>query len=287
MTLKLPEISFSQLANPKEAMAKLAEMFLSRGVVTGLSDEIADAEDIENVDLVFSTTIEKSDENILYLSDDESDLPFRFKNKTFIKKDFEHIFTIVHEIWLSKPLYACILIGGKSSRMGFPKHLVKFNDGETWLEKTVKLLSPFVDKVVLSGEGYIPDNLSGLQRISDVEGIGGPLSGLMSCFRSYPESSWLVSACDMPLMTEESISWLLANRLVGRWGVVPNSSGPEPLFACYECCCAVMLEKLVAEQKLKVRLVTKHDKIYQPKIPKELLIAWSNINTPDTIPNHL
>ncbi|MGL1931556.1 MAG: molybdenum cofactor guanylyltransferase [Desulfotalea sp.] len=279
--MSLPIISLYQLEEPQGVMETLSTLFSARGLRTANLDLLQSGKS-SDADLLL--TSKKHDFKDTINLSDTGVFPFRYYNEEFLKNDFEHIYNQILTCWLEKPLYCCILIGGKSSRMGQPKHLIKGCDEKTWLERTAELASALVDKVVLSGRGDIPVSLQHLDRIADVEGVGGPLSGVMACFRSHPEASWLVLACDMPLVTEDSISWLLSKRRLNRWGVVPNSDGPEPLFACYENVCKQMFEQLVTEQKLKIRLIVNSPRIYEPIIPEQLLVAWSNINTPESIP---
>ncbi|HBT96513.1 MAG TPA: hypothetical protein DEB25_02130, partial [Desulfobulbaceae bacterium] len=49
------------------------------------------------------------------------------------------------------PLWGCLLIGGKSSRMGRPKHLLPLADGSLWLERAAALLRPRVVGLALVG----------------------------------------------------------------------------------------------------------------------------------------
>jgi len=110
------------------------------------------------------------------------------------------------------PIRACLLIGGRSSRMGRPKHLIRGGNGRTWVENTVDLLRPFTKEIVLSGKGDVPGNLAALTRIPDVPDVQGPLTGILAAMRWRPDSCWLLLACDMPNITTESLEWLLASR---------------------------------------------------------------------------
>ena len=98
----------------------------------------------------------------------------------------------------------------------------------------------------------------------------------------------------MPLVSDMAIEWLLANRGLGRWAVVPvreslaggESPGPggvEPLFACYERQSRFLFEKLVEEKTLQVRAVAEDGKVYLAPIPQKLELAWTNANTPEDV----
>lgn len=181
------------------------------------------------------------------------------------------------------PVWACILIGGKSFRMGQPKHLIEDSRKITWLEKEMKVLAPLVDEVVVSGAGRLPDNLSGITRLDDIPGVAGPLTGIVSAIRYQPMVSWLLVACDMPHFSTDAIHWLLMNRHAGCWGVVPQLAGStraEPLLAWYDFRAGQIFEEQLVKKNLRISDVAAHPKIDTPLIPENLRQSWQNINTP-------
>ena len=60
----------------------------------------------------------------------------------------------LREHWRRVPLRAAVLIGGQSTRMGQPKHLIE-RDGETWLARTIRMVVEVVPDVLISGAGEI------------------------------------------------------------------------------------------------------------------------------------
>ena len=198
----------------------------------------------------------------------------------------EILFAWLHEIWLKVPVWACVLIGGKSSRMGRPKHLLAGSRGGTWLEDTVGLLRPLVERVVLSGQGTVPPSLQDLARIADVPGVVGPLAGILAAMRWQPEVSWLLVACDMPCLRSEALQWLLASRRPGRWATMPRrclDSHVEPLLGHYDRRCRLLFEEIRLAGSLRIGLAARHEKVYTPLIPHEIEEAWDNINTPEEL----
>ncbi len=185
-----------------------------------------------------------------------------------------------------RPVWACLLMGGKSSRMGRPKHLISGQDGKTWLEKSVEVLRPHVDGVVLVGGGLIPQELATVQCLPDVPGVVGPLTGILAAMRWQPLVSWLVVACDMPRITAGAVEWLLEGRCAGQWGRVPRLAGArhcEPLFAWYDIHASRLFEGQAFEGNLRPGRVASHEKISNPEIPSHLRLAWENINTPQQL----
>lgn len=183
-------------------------------------------------------------------------------------------------------VWACVLIGGKSSRMGQPKHLIKGENGKTWLENSIELLLSFVDGVVIAGKGDIPSSLTAIPRLPDVPGVVGPLAGFLSACRWQPLISWLLLACDMPLVSKEAVAWLLGKRRAGAWGIVPvlgKGERYEPLFAYYDYRCGPLFEKQVLAGNVRISKIGTEDKVSNPIVPPQLHHCWENVNTPEQL----
>lgn len=184
----------------------------------------------------------------------------------------------------NRPVWGCILIGGKSSRMGRPKHLLPGVDGRSWLERSVGILDPYVENVVVSGGGELPASLVTIPRLADIPGMQGPISGLVSASRWLPRCSWLVVACDMPLLSEEAVEWLLAERASGEWGRLPRLAGRkmgEPLFAWYDCRGIRQFEEMARRGEFRVGKIGTHPKLSAVEVPASMQTAWENVNTPE------
>ena len=186
------------------------------------------------------------------------------------------------------PVWACILIGGKSSRMGQPKHLLQGIEQrhESWIERTIRLVTPLVDGLVVSGKGDLPRSVAGGTRIPDIPGVEGPLTGVLSAMRWQPNKRWLVIACDMPFISKNAIEWLLLENEPGCWGRIPRLAGAkfcEPLFAVYDGRAAHLLEEQLLTGNLRVGKIAAYHKIDNPTIPGSLASAWQNVNTPEQL----
>jgi len=187
-------------------------------------------------------------------------------------------------------IYANILIGGKSTRMGRAKHLIPHPNQGSWLDHTLSILTPYCSDIILTGEAQIPEHLTHLKHLPDAPDVNGPMSGILAGMRWAPSASWIICACDMPTMTSKAIEWLMSEHTLGTWGVLPrrsDQSPAEPLLAFYSQHCAPLLEQAAVAQQFKLNLLSKHDKIHSPTIPKSLLNAWLNINTPEDWNNNL
>ncbi|RUM34460.1 MAG: molybdopterin-guanine dinucleotide biosynthesis protein B [Desulfobulbus sp.] len=183
------------------------------------------------------------------------------------------------------PVYGCVLIGGKSSRMGQPKHLISSN-GQTWLEQAVAKLAEVTPRVVISGQGEVPAALAEIQRIPDVTGLAGPMAGILSVMRWQPCVSWLVMACDLPDVQLQSLAWLLSCRRPGVRAIMPDLAGDgriDPLLAWYDCRCRVYLEEIAASGGLRMSALANQPGVVHPKPPESLQGSWRNVNTPDEL----
>lgn len=101
-----------------------------------------------------------------------------------------------------------ILAGGKSTRMGNNKSLLKIGE-LTVIERVVDLIKPMFGKLILITN--TPDEYSflDLEMHQDVYKNAGPLAGIHSgLVHSTTEKNFIIS-CDMPLMTREVITFLL------------------------------------------------------------------------------
>jgi molybdopterin-guanine dinucleotide biosynthesis protein MobB len=188
--------------------------------------------------------------------------------------------TLLHDAQLKTEVYAGLLIGGKSSRMGRPKHLIREN-GHAWLELTVGAVAPFVDDVIILGSARVPESLEGLTVLPDISDVEGPLAGMLSAMRWQPWASWLFVACDLPFISTQAVKWLLATRLPGVWATLPRlpaGGGVEPLFAHYDYRSRLLLEGLRRPADITVS-----PKVITPTPPEDIAVAWSNINTPQDI----
>jgi molybdopterin-guanine dinucleotide biosynthesis protein MobB len=184
--------------------------------------------------------------------------------------------------WQATPVWGCVLIGGQSSRMGQPKHLLQ-KDGRTWLEHAVTKLQAQVQQVVISGSGLLPESLADLPRIPDAPNLAGPLAGILAVMRWQPRASWLVTACDLPDVQPESFTWLLAQRKPGIRAILPQLAQErplEPLLAWYDFRCRPLLENLAASGSLRLNRLAEQAGVCALQPPQHLHCSWRNVNTP-------
>ncbi|MEM9361495.1 MAG: NTP transferase domain-containing protein [Bacteroidota bacterium] len=109
-------------------------------------------------------------------------------------------------------LYGLVLGGGKSTRMGADKRLLKYHN-KSQQGHTYYLLSKVCKTVFLSiREDQKSSAEKGFNCITDENKYEGPFNGILSAHAKYPDVAWLVLACDLPLMDLDTINALVLGR---------------------------------------------------------------------------
>jgi len=177
---------------------------------------------------------------------------------------------------------ALVLAGGSSRRMGRDKATLEI-DGRTQLERAVTKLRRHVDEVLVSSrrEQAADPLRARYPQLFDAYDDLGPLAGILTALESAPDDPWLVLACDLPRVDDETIEYLLANIDGNSIATAYRSSFdglPEPL-------CAVWMPRAVDPVRAAIAEGT--------TCPRKILIraeatllsqpvagALDNVNTP-------
>lgn len=178
------------------------------------------------------------------------------------------------------PLYGLILAGGRSRRMGQDKALLNYN-GLRQIDRCSNLLKMVCKKNFLSirENQYSTELLPELTRIFDLYQDCGPLSGILSAMESYPPASWLVLACDLPLLEIETLQILIQKRNALAMASVfyRDDDFLEPLCAIYEPRIYSELKKSLANKRYCPRAILADLDIQQIRL--ENIQALRNFNT--------
>jgi len=135
-----------------------------------------------------------------------------------------------------------ILCGGKSSRMGSDKGLLKL-EAKTWAQTAFDKLAELNFPIVISvNKKQLTDYASvfnATELISDDPSLSihGPLSGVLSVHLQHPAEDLMILACDKPLMET-----VLLKELLVQYNHYPtedafiftNEGEPEPLCGIYK-----------------------------------------------------
>jgi molybdopterin-guanine dinucleotide biosynthesis protein A len=184
---------------------------------------------------------------------------------------------------MSVPVFAGVLVGGESRRMGRQKQFVEVGEC-TMIEHVVRSLSGEVNEVVLLGGGPVPASLEGLSRVIDADDCEGPMAGILSAMRAKPEACWVMAPCDLPLLRRAAVRWLVGSRRPGAWAVLPSLEGfVEPLPALYEPQARALLEEAAAAGEYSLHRLTSSSRVATAEPPAVLRTCWFNANTPQEL----
>lgn len=133
---------------------------------------------------------------------------------------------------------ALIMCGGYSSRMQVDKCLITYHQLPQWKYLT-NLLSPTFNTFISCRQDQKNLFSDWPNIVVDNSSLGpnGPSLGILSAFMMDPNRSWLVVACDLPLITLNSIYYLLENRARTKAATAFNSPSqnlPDPLITIWE-----------------------------------------------------
>lgn len=134
-------------------------------------------------------------------------------------------------------IYGLVLSGGKSTRMGTDKGLIKYH-GIPQRHYIYKLLEQVCDETFISirkdQEAEISEEF---KVIIDEDKFRGPYNGILSAHAKCPNVAWLVLACDLPLIDVASLKELIKARNVNKLATsfaLKENPLPEPLCAIWE-----------------------------------------------------
>ncbi len=197
------------------------------------------------------------------------------------------------------PINALILVGGKSTRMGRDKSQIEYHGKPQW---------QFMAEVLRGIEIPTPSGLRGLnlevfiscreEQAAQFEGENlifdtftglGPFGAIASAFRENPNTAWLVVACDLPLLNENTLKTLIENRKPSAIATTYRSPAPptpqsgegfpEPLITIWEPKSYVILLQFLTQGVSCPRkvLINSDTHIIDPSVPNDLM----NVNTPE------
>ena len=195
------------------------------------------------------------------------------------------------------PITAVVVAGGRSTRMGHDKRLLRLwgPEGPTLLEHTVRLMARHCAEVVVVLND--PEQWEGLaaRLVPDAYPGSGPLGGIYTGMQAASHSYSFAVAGDMPLLSGRLIGWMIREPrdydvLVPRVGPAKarNRLGVESLHAIYSRACQEPMRRQLEAGNpqvigfygaVRVRMI-------EPETLAELEPgghAFRNVNTPDEL----
>ena len=184
---------------------------------------------------------------------------------------------------MTTPLYGLVLAGGRSSRMQQDKAALRYHD-RTQLEWAMRLLEPHVQKAFVSVRPDQQDDpvRARFAKIVDTQDNLGPIAGIVAAQAQHPDVAWLVLACDLPFLDDDTLKTLLAARDPQHLATAFRSSHdglPEPLCAIYEPASRDAIVAYLATGKICPRkfLIKSNARLIDEPNPR----ALDNVNTPE------
>ncbi|NOG84597.1 MAG: molybdenum cofactor guanylyltransferase [Candidatus Scalindua sp. SCAELEC01] len=150
-----------------------------------------------------------------------------------------------------KTMTAIILAGGKSSRMGRNKALLKI-EGTSFIERQIALLHELFDDIIISANTPSEYAFLPIPVIKDLYPEKGPLGGIYTGLIESSSPYTFFLACDMPFV-ELPLIRHLKGLTSGVDAVVPKSErGLEPLHAFYSKKCIEPIKKALDHSNLRI-----------------------------------
>jgi molybdopterin-guanine dinucleotide biosynthesis protein A len=181
--------------------------------------------------------------------------------------------------------FGLVLAGGRSRRMGQDKALLE-RDGQSQLQYAYSLLAELTDRQFVSTRADQQEDAerSRFPQIVDRYDDIGPVAGILSALEAHPDADWLVLACDLPNLDQQTLEFLLEHRDDEKPFTAYRSSHdglPEPLCAVYRSGSdkeirAFLNDGLICPRKMLIRSDTRL--LDQPDPT-----ALDNVNTPDDL----
>jgi molybdopterin-guanine dinucleotide biosynthesis protein A len=180
---------------------------------------------------------------------------------------------------------AIVLAGGKSSRMGTPKALLRFDGQPLILHVVGTLKQVFDDIVVVAAPGQQLPSMP-VTLVHDDVAYQGPVGGICYGLRAAHGEIAFVSACDSAFLNLRLIEHLL-EQIAACDVVVPHwQDRLQPLHAVYRSSVLPLLEDQLARGEL--RPVFLFDKVRTCKVGEQEIrrfdpdgASFFNMNTPE------
>lgn len=180
-------------------------------------------------------------------------------------------------------LNGLVLAGGKSKRMGRDKSSIQWH-GKEQQYFIADLLKPLCNEVYISHrQDQEVETNKNYKTLTDTYTGIGPYGAILSAFQFQPDTAWLVVACDLPLLDNDTLKYLLANRNADAMATTfqsPFDGLPEPLITIWEPKSREVLLSFLDNGYTcprKVLIKSENAHVLIPPDPKALM----NVNTPE------
>ncbi len=179
-------------------------------------------------------------------------------------------------------LNGLVLAGGKSVRMGFDKGTVNWY-GKEQRFYMADMLKTYCNNVFIS-RSSVQQNTGDYIAITDTFINLGPFGAILSAFRENPNTAWLVVACDLPLLDDNTLKHLIINRSSTSIATAYQNGFdglPEPLITIWEPKSYPLLLSYLAQGLSCPRKVLINNDTKLLNAPDAT--ALTNVNTPEDL----
>lgn len=187
---------------------------------------------------------------------------------------------------------AMILAGGKSSRMGFDKQLLKIDERRLMDNLAQKLSKEFEEIIIVTNR---PELYIGLSHIitMDILKDKGPLGGIHAGLVKSSSEYAFVVACDMPNINMEYVRFMKSKTKLDSMGCVTKfGEWIEPFSSFYSVEMIQHIEKYLATNRRSINgLIDNFQITYiEEKEARKYSPSWDmflNLNTKEDLENYL
>jgi molybdopterin-guanine dinucleotide biosynthesis protein A len=182
---------------------------------------------------------------------------------------------------MNQNLTGILMCGGKSSRMGKDKYALLYNALPLY-KPSLTTLEKYCTQILVSSNINFPE-FENYTIIEDLVKDIGPMGGIYSCLKMSKSNYNIVLACDMPLVTGDLMSKLIANLKDDYDAVVPEFLGrPEPLYAIYKRSILLSIEECIKKEKYALNYLLSTLNVCYVKVEEDCT-EFQNINTPQEL----
>lgn len=180
-----------------------------------------------------------------------------------------------------------ILCGGKSSRMGFDKALIKNQDQWLLAANAKEFIAWFPSTLLVSDDAGKLGAIAGIDKADVVEDLYpacGPLGGIYTALaRSFADYIF-VAACDMPLLDPDLITGLYQHLTDQQAVMYRSGKRLHTLFAFYHRSCLPVFKAQLDRGEFQIRRDFDRLRVKEIMLPEAIAKqAFRNLNTPEEL----
>jgi molybdopterin-guanine dinucleotide biosynthesis protein A len=152
---------------------------------------------------------------------------------------------------MNNSITGVILVGGKSSRMGTDKALLKL-DGRPFVAHVASTLQAVFERVILVANNTTAYGFLGSETFGDVFADCGPLGGIHSGLTHADGGDIFVSASDTPFITRDLVRYIIEFHSSALAKIPSSNQRVHPLCGLYKQHCLPMIAERLKSRRLRV-----------------------------------